>query len=250
MFSVLLQKDLFKGKWSFAKSYFKQNYCHACHTRFALFFPLLSCCVSSLSKVWYHHLTSCNSFDSEDDYRTGCRDVYQCEKQTNSGLHPPRRSYSSYFSLGPGSALGDKGEKIGERIDPSGSLGRERVAEPPLPVSPPQTTARLSSLADSFPISPRFCCFPPIAEPSPRLSYLWLFTFKYMTLCCRRNCPGKENRYDEVRQKYEQDRRTVILPLGASKHNDITLITAKSPDLFYLQVAEKIRCWAPMYNMT
>lgn len=32
-------------------------------------------------------------------------------------------------------------------------------------------------------------------------------------LFCRR-CPGKESRYDEVRQKYEQDRRTVILPLG------------------------------------
>ena len=40
MFSGLLQKDLFKRKWSLAKSYFKQNYCHACHTRFAVFFPL------------------------------------------------------------------------------------------------------------------------------------------------------------------------------------------------------------------
>ena len=48
MFSGLLQKDLFKGKWILAKSYFKQNYCHACHTRFAVFFPLPSCCVSSL----------------------------------------------------------------------------------------------------------------------------------------------------------------------------------------------------------
>ena len=48
MFSGLLQKDLFKGKWSLAKSYFKQNYCHACHIRFAVFFPLPSCCVSSL----------------------------------------------------------------------------------------------------------------------------------------------------------------------------------------------------------
>ena len=47
MFSGLLQKDLFKGKWSLAKSYFKQNHCHACHTRFAVFFPLPSCCVSS-----------------------------------------------------------------------------------------------------------------------------------------------------------------------------------------------------------
>ena len=39
---------LFKGKWSLAKSCFKQNYCHACHTRFAVFFPLPYCCVSSL----------------------------------------------------------------------------------------------------------------------------------------------------------------------------------------------------------
>ena len=30
------------------KSCFKQNYCHACHTRFAVFFPLPSRCVSSL----------------------------------------------------------------------------------------------------------------------------------------------------------------------------------------------------------
>ena len=43
-----LQKDLFKGKWFLAKSYFKQNCCHGCHTRFAVFFPLPSCCVSSL----------------------------------------------------------------------------------------------------------------------------------------------------------------------------------------------------------
>ena len=43
-----LQKALFKGEWSLATGYFKQNYCHACHTRFAVFFPLPSCCVSSL----------------------------------------------------------------------------------------------------------------------------------------------------------------------------------------------------------
>ena len=48
MFSGLLPKDLFKKKGSLAKSYFKQNYCHLCHTRFAVFFPLPSCCVSSL----------------------------------------------------------------------------------------------------------------------------------------------------------------------------------------------------------
>ena len=47
--SRLLQKDLFKGKWSLGKSCFKQNYCSAYHTRFAVFFPLPSCCVSLVS---------------------------------------------------------------------------------------------------------------------------------------------------------------------------------------------------------
>ena len=46
--SGLSQKELAKEKRSLAKIYFKQNYCHACHTRFDVFFPLSSCCVSSL----------------------------------------------------------------------------------------------------------------------------------------------------------------------------------------------------------
>ena len=45
MFSGLLQKDLFKGSWSLTESFCKQNYCHACHSRFAVLFPLPSCCV-------------------------------------------------------------------------------------------------------------------------------------------------------------------------------------------------------------
>ena len=48
MFSGLLQKDLLKGSWSLADCFFKKNYCHACHTGFAVLFPLPSCCVSSL----------------------------------------------------------------------------------------------------------------------------------------------------------------------------------------------------------
>ena len=48
MFSGLLQKDLFKGGWSSAKRFIKQNYCHASHTGFTVVFPLPSCCVSSL----------------------------------------------------------------------------------------------------------------------------------------------------------------------------------------------------------
>ena len=44
----LLQKDLLKGRWSLAEIIFKQNYCHACHTRFAVFFSLPSLRVGSL----------------------------------------------------------------------------------------------------------------------------------------------------------------------------------------------------------
>ena len=52
IFPSLLQKDLFKGGWSSADKFFKQNYCHTCHTRFAVFLPLPSCCVSSLIITW------------------------------------------------------------------------------------------------------------------------------------------------------------------------------------------------------
>ena len=48
MFFSLLRKDLFKGRWSLRPIFFKLNHCHACGTRFAAFFALLSCCVSSL----------------------------------------------------------------------------------------------------------------------------------------------------------------------------------------------------------
>ena len=59
-FSGLLQNDLFKERWSLEKSYFKQNYSHACHTRLAVFFPLQSCCVSSQMTF----STSNNSLDN------------------------------------------------------------------------------------------------------------------------------------------------------------------------------------------
>ena len=67
-------------------------------------------------------------------------------------------------SLGPGSALGKIGKlvrvkkkNIGERREPRGSLG------PPL--------AGPASLADVFPIWPRFLPCSPTAEPGPRLVY-------------------------------------------------------------------------------
>ena len=48
MFFARLQKDLFKGVWSLAEGFLKQNYCRACHTRSTVVFPLSSSCVSSL----------------------------------------------------------------------------------------------------------------------------------------------------------------------------------------------------------
>ena len=46
--SVFLHRDVIKGMWSLAKRFLKQNYCHARHTRFTVFFPLPPCCVNSL----------------------------------------------------------------------------------------------------------------------------------------------------------------------------------------------------------
>ena len=38
MFSGLWRRDLFKGTWSLRKNFFQQNYCQACHPKFAKFF--------------------------------------------------------------------------------------------------------------------------------------------------------------------------------------------------------------------
>ena len=46
-------KHLFKARWSLAESFFKQSYCHACHTRFAVGFPFPSCCVLKLTILNY-----------------------------------------------------------------------------------------------------------------------------------------------------------------------------------------------------
>ena len=41
-------KDLFKGMWSLAEGFLKQDYCRAYHTRFTAVFPLWPFCTSSL----------------------------------------------------------------------------------------------------------------------------------------------------------------------------------------------------------
>ena len=48
MFFALLQKDLFKGMLSLVEGFFQTQLSSHLHTRFAVFFPLTFCCVSSL----------------------------------------------------------------------------------------------------------------------------------------------------------------------------------------------------------
>ena len=48
------------------------------------------------SEYLYHPLTLHKSLDSDDDFRSGCRNVSQCHlKQSFSGLHSTGRSYST-----------------------------------------------------------------------------------------------------------------------------------------------------------
>ena len=81
--------------------------------------------------------------------------------------------FSTSSNLRPGSALGEEEKKIGERSEPGGSLGRERVAVAP-PVLHPQPTHRLPSLVDIYfsHFTPCFAFFP-TSEPGPRLIFCW-----------------------------------------------------------------------------
>ena len=63
-----------------------------------------------------------------------------------------------FISLGPGSALGEKGEKkSASEASREVVWGRERAERPPFP--PPGATTMLASLADIFPIYPVFAFF-------------------------------------------------------------------------------------------
>ena len=59
-----LQKYLFKGQWSWGKSYFKQNYCYACHRWLAVFFTLPSRCLSSLVMTGRRYVKAASSSQS------------------------------------------------------------------------------------------------------------------------------------------------------------------------------------------
>ena len=83
---------------------------------------------------------------------------------------------SLFRSLGPGSAVGEKGKKQGqigkkkERLGPSVVLGRGKGRHPQFPS---QITSRLASLADFFSFSPN-------VEPGPRLSFMTLTRKLYL----------------------------------------------------------------------
>ena len=75
--------------------------------------------------------------------------------------------YIISVSLGPGSALGEKGSKT------SASKASRSVVwgGKGWPFPPPQTRARLTSLADIFLFHPIFLPFSATAEPCPRLNF-------------------------------------------------------------------------------
>ena len=54
-FFLLFYKRFFKGVWSLVEGYFKQKYCHGCHTRFAVIFPFPPCRVSLLKTCRWHY---------------------------------------------------------------------------------------------------------------------------------------------------------------------------------------------------
>ena len=81
---VLYIKNCLKcpRKVKFGENLFQQNYCHACHTRFAVFFPLPSCCVSSLSR--YHSIKISGSQQSFLRKRVRYRVVRECNHAQES----------------------------------------------------------------------------------------------------------------------------------------------------------------------
>ena len=77
-------KNLFKARWSLTESFLKQSSCHARHTRFAVVFPLPSCCVSWLfstidCRFIYEFYDSINSFFYCACSTEACEKVYLCQ---------------------------------------------------------------------------------------------------------------------------------------------------------------------------
>ena len=90
------------------ESFFKQNYCHACHAEFAVFFPFPSCCVSSLMSG------------------RGITRIYKAAERTTSTTSLLRKASLS---------CGEAGEK--EKKSARGTMGRGKSEErlPPFPSS-------------------------------------------------------------------------------------------------------------------
>ena len=82
MLCGLLQKDLCTGKWDLEENYLEQNYCHACHTRFAVFFPGSPALLHKFSIVynsyqfWWH---------SSEKYKREKLPKREMEKRSTNG---------------------------------------------------------------------------------------------------------------------------------------------------------------------
>ena len=82
MLCGLLQNDLCKGKWDLEENYLEQNYCHVCHTRFAVFFPGSPALLHKFSIVynsyqfWWH---------SSEKYKREKLPKREMEKRSTNG---------------------------------------------------------------------------------------------------------------------------------------------------------------------
>ena len=81
VFLVFHKKILFKRRRSLAENFIEQKYCHACHTGLAVFFPLPSCCVSSLLLFSLSSLSSyspsSSSYHHHHRHCKNCRNHYR-----------------------------------------------------------------------------------------------------------------------------------------------------------------------------
>ena len=83
-----LRKYLFKGRWSLAEIFFKQNFCHGCHTRFAILLcSTILLHIQKFSTVWYY--TECTSKYQEtqsSSHATHLLTERDCSETTNMFL--------------------------------------------------------------------------------------------------------------------------------------------------------------------
>ena len=113
MFFALLQKDLFLGMRSLVEGFFKQNHCHACHTRFTLIllqkFTNIANYTSSchielninreITWKWQNHGFLSNKYTSQALYQTLLTTKMNFEKLLGAKRFSEKNTISIHFNL-------------------------------------------------------------------------------------------------------------------------------------------------------